>query len=165
MRIQRILAPLICSVLFTFGMTPAFAKPLVALTLVGVIAEKDAAGKSIMVPVESVQPKPGDAIHYTITASNTGSDAARAFVSQGRIPAGTAYEAGSSTIAAPGHIEFSLDAGKTWSAKPMVAVKNADGTTVMKPADPAAYTNIRWASGKELAAHASAAYSYVVIVK
>jgi uncharacterized repeat protein (TIGR01451 family) len=165
MRIQKLLAPLVCAMLFTFGVTPAFAKPAVALTLTGVIAEKDAAGKAVMVPVESVQPKPGEAIHYTITASNTGSDAAHGFVSQGRIPAGTAYEAGSSAIAAPGHIEFSLDNGKTWSIKPMVAVKNADGTTVMKPADVSAYTNIRAMSGKDLAAHASAAFTYVVLVK
>lgn len=165
MRFSRLAAPIICSVLFTLGLAPALAKPTVALKLVGFVAEKDASGKIVSVPVESVQPKPGEAIRYTITASNVSGDAARSFVPQGRIPVGTAFEAGSSTIAAPGRIEYSLDAGKTWSAKPMVPVKKPDGTTVMKPADPATYTNLRWITGKALAAHASASYTYVVLVK
>jgi uncharacterized repeat protein (TIGR01451 family) len=167
MRFFKLAAPIVCSVLFTLnaGMSPAFAKPAVALKLVGLIAEKTADGKTAMVPVESAAPKPGDAIHYTVTASNTSNEVAKAFSAAGRIPAGTAYEAASSTIPAPGHIEYSLDNGKAWSAKPLVAVKNADGTIVMKPADPATYTNIRWISGKDLAAHASASYTYVVLVK
>jgi len=167
MRYLRLIAPIVCSVLFTVsaGMSPAFAKPTVALKLVGMISEKAADGKMALVPVESVQPKPGEAIHYTITATNTSAEVAKAFIAQGRVPAGTAYEAGSSAIPAPGHIEYSLDNGKAWSAKPLVAVKNPDGTTVMKPADPATYTNVRWISGKDLAAHASASYTYIVLVK
>ncbi|MGB8267506.1 MAG: hypothetical protein WCE44_14350 [Candidatus Velthaea sp.] len=165
MRYHRLAAPIICSVLISLFGTNAIAKPVVALKLVGMLLEKDASGKSIAVPVESAQPKPGESIRYTVTASNTSGDVARTFVPQARIPAGTAYEPGSSVVAAPGHNEFSVDGGKTWSAKPMVAVKNADGTIVMKPADPASYTNIRWISGKDLSAHASASYTYVVDVK
>jgi uncharacterized repeat protein (TIGR01451 family) len=167
MRFLKFAAPIVCSVLFIAfaGISPAFAKPTVALKLVGMISENTADGKTAMVPVESVQPKPGDAIHYTITASNTSNEVAKAVAAAGRIPVGTAYEAASSTIPAPGHIEYSLDNGKAWSAKPLVAVKNSDGTIVMKPADPATYTNIRWISGKDLAAHASASYTYVVLVK
>ena len=69
MRFMKFAAPIVCSVLFALnaGMSPAFAKPTVALKLVGMISEKTADGKTAMVPVESVQPKPGDAIHYTVT--------------------------------------------------------------------------------------------------
>jgi uncharacterized repeat protein (TIGR01451 family) len=165
MRTPRLLAPIICSVLIALAGANAFAKPTVALKLVGVILEKDASGKITPVPVDSIPAKPGEAIRYTITASNTSGEVAKKFVPEGRIPNGTQYESGSSTIAAPGHIEFSLDNGKTWSEKPMVRVKAPDGSTAMKPADPVTYTNIRWVSGRDLAAHASTSYTYVVLVK
>jgi uncharacterized repeat protein (TIGR01451 family) len=165
MKISRLLAPIICSVLIALAGANAFAKPTVALKLAGVILEKDASGKVTPVPVDSTPAKPGESIRYTITASNTSGEIAKKFVPTGRIPSGTQYEPGSSTIAAPGHIEFSLDNGKTWSEKPMARVKQPDGSMAMKPADPATYTNIRWISGKDLAAHASASYTYVVLVK
>jgi uncharacterized repeat protein (TIGR01451 family) len=165
MRTPRLTAPIICSVLIALAGGNAFAKPTVALKLAGVILEKDASGKVTMVPVDSTPAKPGESIRYTITASNTSGEVAKKFVSSGRIPNGTQYEPGSSAIAAPGHIEFSLDNGKTWSAKPMIRVRQPDGSMAMKAADPAAYTNIRWISGKDLAAHASTSYTYVVLVK
>jgi len=165
MRISRLLAPIICSVLIAVAGADAFAKPTVALKLVGVILAKDANGKVTPVPVDSTPAKPGESIRYTITASNMSGEVAKKFVSAGRIPNGTQYEPGSSSIAAPGHIEFSLDNGKTWSEKPMARVKQPDGSMAMKAADPASYTNIRWISGKDLAAHASTSYTYVVLVK
>jgi len=165
MKTPRLLAPIFCSVLLALAGTSAFAKPTVALKLAGVLLEKDASGKITAQPVESAAAKSGDAIRYTITAANTSGEVAKKFVSEGRIPNGTQYEPGSSTIAAPGHIEFSLDHGKTWSAKPMVRVKQPDGSMALKPADPTAYTNIRWVSGKDLAAHTSVSYTYLVLVK
>jgi uncharacterized repeat protein (TIGR01451 family) len=165
MKAPRLLAPIICSVLIALAGASAFAKPTVALKLVGVILEKDASGKVTPVPVDSTPAKPGESIRYTITASNTSGEVAKKFTPEGGIPSGTQYEPGSSVVAAPGHIEFSLDNGKTWSAKPMVRVKQPDGSMAMKPADPATYTNLRWISGKDLAAHASTSYTYVVIVK
>ncbi len=165
MKTPRLVAPIICSVLIALAGGNAFAKPTVALKLVGVILEKNANGKITAIPVDSTPAKPGESIRYTITASNTSGEIAKKFVPTGRIPSGTQYEPGSSTIAAPGHIEFSLDNGKTWSEKPMARVKQPDGSMAMKPADPATYTNIRWISGKDLAAHASASYTYVVLVK
>jgi uncharacterized repeat protein (TIGR01451 family) len=165
MKNPRLLAPIICSVLIALAGANAVAKPTVALKLVGVLLEKDASGKVTAAPIESAPAKPGDSIRYTITAANTSGEVAKKFVSEGRIPNGTQYEPGSSTIAAPGHIEFSLDGGKTWSVKPMVRVKQPDGSTALKPADPATYTNIRWVSGKDLAAHTSTSYTYAVLVK
>jgi uncharacterized repeat protein (TIGR01451 family) len=165
MKFSRLAAPIICSVLIALAGTAAFAKPTVALKLIGVILEKDANGKPIAVPIESAEPKPGEAIRYTIVASNTSGEIAKKFSSAGRIPNGTQYQPGSSTIPAPGHVEFSIDDGKTWSEKPLARVKQADGTTALRPADPASYTNIRWISGKDLVAHGSTSYSYVVLVK
>jgi uncharacterized repeat protein (TIGR01451 family) len=165
MNIPRLAAPIICSVFIALAGTSAFAKPTVALKLVGVILEKDASGKVTPVPVESNPAKPGQSIRYTITALNTSAEVAKKFASEGRIPNGTQYEPGSSTIAAPGHIEFSLDGGKTWSEKPMARLKQPDGSMAIKPADPATYTNIRWLSGKDLPAHGTAAYTYAVLVK
>jgi uncharacterized repeat protein (TIGR01451 family) len=165
MNISRLAAPIICSVLIALAGTSAVAKPTVALKLVGVILEKNASGTITPVPVESTPAKPGESIRYTITAVNTSGEVAKKFASAGRIPSGTQYEPGSSTIAAPGHIEFSLDGGKTWAEKPMVRVRQPDGSMAIKPADPATYTNIRWLSGKDLPAHAAIAYTYAVLVK
>jgi uncharacterized repeat protein (TIGR01451 family) len=165
MKFTHLSAPIICSVLLFLAGANASAKPTVALKLVGVILERDPSGKVTPVPVDANPAKPGETIRYTITASNTSGEVARTFVPAGRIPNGTQYEPGSSAVAAPGRPEFSLDNGKTWSPRPMVRVKGPDGSTALKPADPAAYTNIRWIGGKDLAAHATASYTYMVLVK
>jgi uncharacterized repeat protein (TIGR01451 family) len=99
-------------------------------------------------------------IRYTINAKDTGSDAARRLELTGHVPAGTAFVAGS--VHGPGgHAEFSLDA-KTFSAHPMVAVKNAAGDVVMQPADPAQYVLIRWIKDGPLAAASLAGFAYDV---
>jgi hypothetical protein len=98
-----------------------------------------------------------------ITASNTGDQPALHVVPTGKIPTGTTYEAGSASGNGV-HVEFSLNGGKTWSQKPTVTVHTSTGD-VSKPADPAAYTSLRWVSEKPLLPKASATYSYEVQVK
>ena len=153
------------SIAILFSVSPAFAKANVALHLAGTVVEKSSDGKFIVVPVESIHPKSGEEIRYTISASNIGDSAAHAFVPQGRIPEGTAFESGSSPVVASVRIEFSLDGGKTWSAKPTSVVKKPDGTTSVKPTDPALFTNIRWMNAKDLAPRSSTSFTYAVKVK
>jgi uncharacterized repeat protein (TIGR01451 family) len=142
----------------------ASAKPSVTLKLTGSVVTKAADGHTTLTPVDKVQPQAGDAIQYDIVASNAGDSPALRLVPVGKIPAGTSYVVGSAK-APRAHPEFSLDGGKTWSASPTVRVRQPDGTTVVKKADPALYTSVRFITDGALAAHGTAAYTYEVRVK
>lgn len=142
----------------------ASAKPNVTLKLTGSVVTKAGDGHTMLTPVTSVALKSGDEIQYDIAAANAGTSPALRFVPVGKIPAGTAYVAGSAK-APRAHAEFSLDAGKTWSAAPTVTVKKPDGTTAVVPADPALYTMVRFVTQGALAPRATAAYTYEVRVK
>jgi len=142
----------------------ASAKPNVTLKLTGSIVTKAADGHVTLTPVDKVQPKAGDEIEYDIVASNAGDAPALRLVPVGKIPAGTSYVAGSAK-APRARAEFSLDAGKTWSAAPTVSVRQPDGTTVVKKADPSLYTAVRFVTDGAIAPHQTAAYIYEVRVK
>jgi uncharacterized repeat protein (TIGR01451 family) len=142
----------------------AMAKPNVTLKLTGSIVTKAADGRTTLTPVEKQQPKAGDEIRYDIVASNAGDSPALRLVPAGKIPAGTAYVDGSAK-APRAHPEFSLDGGKTWSAAPTVRVRQPDGTTVVKKADPSLYTAVRFVTDGALAPHQAVAYTYEVRVK
>ncbi|HEX3468719.1 MAG TPA: hypothetical protein VHT05_11630 [Candidatus Elarobacter sp.] len=143
----------------------AFAKPSVTLKLTGAVVSKAADGHTTLTPVDQTPPRSGDEIEYDIVAGNAGTSAALHLVPVGRVPAGTAYVAGSAK-AAGAHAEFSLDNGKTWSASPTVTVKDPNsGATVVKKADPALFTAVRFVGDGALAPHRSTVYTYEVRVK
>jgi uncharacterized repeat protein (TIGR01451 family) len=142
----------------------AAAKQPVAVALSGVYVERTADGKELDVPVESHAAIPGAVIRYEITTSNGGSSPVYHVTPQGRIPEGTAYRAGSASVAAAAHVEFSLDGGKTWSSTPTIIVRTAEGTkTVAAPAS--SYTALRWVGANALRAGTAAHYTYAVTVK
>ena len=144
--------------------SPERPRPTVTLKLTGSVVTKAADGHTTLTPVDKVALKTGDEIEYDIAASNTGAAPAQHLVPVGKIPAGTAYVDGSAK-APRAHVEFSLDSGKTWSATPMITVKNANGTTIVKKADPSLYTAVRFVTDGALAPHGSVAYTYEVRVK
>jgi uncharacterized repeat protein (TIGR01451 family) len=162
---QRIISAL-CAIIFCGVALGAIAdaKPSVALKLSGVLVEHDKNGGEKTSAVETAQLKPGDVVRYVIVASNAGSDPARNLVPVGQVPAGTAFVAGSATSKEAPHVEYSLDGGKTWSAAPTVKVHTPAGD-VVKKADPATYTSLRWIDGKPLAPKGSATFVYTVRVK
>jgi uncharacterized repeat protein (TIGR01451 family) len=142
----------------------ASAKPDVSLHLSGVTVVKVSGGGEKLVPLDpAVKLKTGEVVRWTIVGTNKGSDPALHFTPSDKIPAGTAYIAGSASTTA-GNAEFSLDGGKTWSSKPMVTVQTSTGP-VTKPADPSSYTNIRWIAEKPLAPKGSVRFLYEVRVK
>lgn len=143
--------------------TVASANPLVALKLSGSVVAKAADGTEKATPLGDAALKPGETIRYDISAFNKGDVPARSLVPAGKVPAGTEYESGTAVPSAAG-LEFSINDGKTWSAKPMVTVHTPAGD-VTKPADPATYTNVRWVTGKSLAVSAASTFSYEVLVK
>jgi uncharacterized repeat protein (TIGR01451 family) len=140
------------------------AKPAVELRLQGVLVEREASGAEKTTPVADAALKPGETVRYTIVATNRGTDPALGLRPVGKIPAGTAYEAGSAAGTSAARIEFSLDGGKTWSVSPKVKVKTADGI-VEKDADPQTFTTIRWIVVKPLDPKSSYTYTYQVRVK
>jgi uncharacterized repeat protein (TIGR01451 family) len=142
----------------------ALAKPNVTLKLTGSVVTMAADGHTTLTPVEKTELKPGDKVRWDIVARNGGDSAAQRLVLVEKIPTGTAYVDGSAT-GTKAHAEFSLDGGKTWSASPMVTVKDAEGKTVVKKADPSTYTALRFVAETTLGAQTSTAYVYEVRVK
>jgi uncharacterized repeat protein (TIGR01451 family) len=141
----------------------AQAKPVVALKLSAQMIQHQANGAEHFVPIDTAALKPGDEIRYVIVATNTGTNAAKNLVPVGRIPAGTAYVAGSAS-SPTANPEFSLDGGKTWAAMPTVKVHTRSGDVVQK-ADPATYTTIRWHESAALEPKASQTFVYAVTIK
>lgn len=143
----------------------AEAKPNVQLSLIGDIVEHQAGGADRLTPLSTSNPiESGKLIRYTVVAKNSGNEPARNLMPMGKIPSGTSYELKSSTSdAINSKVEFSIDNGKTWAAKPMVLVHTSQGN-VQKMAEPTMYTAIRW-NDKSLPAYAKATFSYEVRVK
>jgi uncharacterized repeat protein (TIGR01451 family) len=142
----------------------ADAKPAVMLKLTGSYVTKSSDGHVVLTPLDKVAAKPGDEIEWDIAATNGGTSPALKFIPKAAIPNGTAFIPGSVKMPA-GHPEFSLDGGKTWSASPVVAVKQPDGSMKDVKADPSLYTAVRFINDAPLAAHNEAQYSYDVRVK
>jgi hypothetical protein len=143
--------------------TAVFAKPVVVVTLSQATVVTSADGTQHLAPLTgSVPVTHGTAILYIVSAKDIGSDSARRLALTGRIPEGTAFTAGS-LRGHGGHAEYSLD-GKTFAARPMVAVKTSSGD-VMEPADPAQYVVVRWIKDSPLEPQSSAAFTYEVQVK
>lgn len=154
---------LVCLAMVALSATVALARPDVVLHLSGATVHKTASGEKFIPLDPHVKLKTGEVVRWTIVGMNKGSDPALHFTPSDKIQAGTAYVAGSATVAG-GKTEFSLDEGKTWSSKPTVTVQTQAGP-VSKPADPSSYTNIRWIADKPLAPKMSARFSFEVRVK
>lgn len=163
MRGKFLSAALVALMLVSTGVG-AWANPTVSLVLTGFIIGKDAKGAETATPIADTTVTPGKVIRYVITATNKGDQDAQKLVPIGLVPAGTAYEPASATVKDALRVEYSLDKGKTWSAKPMVTVHTPTGD-VVKPADPATYTRVRWIADKPLPPKGIVTYSYEVVVQ
>lgn len=141
----------------------ASAKPVVALTLSGSYVGKNDDGTPRLVAIERQHARPGDRIRWEIDAKSTGDQPARGFAAVGRIPAGTSFVSGSQS-ASGARVEYSLDGTRTWSASPTVVVQTPAGPVVRK-ADPATYTAVRWLGGPPLVPGTVTRYTYEVIVR
>jgi uncharacterized repeat protein (TIGR01451 family) len=141
---------------FAIAAGSAVAAPAVHVALAGAIVVRDASGAER-------QPAPGERIRYTVMTDNRGADPARSVVSSARVPAGTQFAPGSAAASGPATVEFSLDGGKTWSARPLVK-RHTPAGDVMVAAEPSAYTAIRWAVAT-LGAHERERFTYEVTVR
>src|SRR5712691_4610945 len=108
--------------------------------------------------------KPGEIINWTIDSANEGNGAARDYKAIGQIPEGTSLVAGTA-MSRGASVTYSIDGGKTFSARPTVEEKQTDGSTKCVPAPLSSYTQLRYEWSTPLEAGQKLSASYQVLVK
>jgi uncharacterized repeat protein (TIGR01451 family) len=157
----RFFSSLLILFLVASVVTAFVGRPEVKVALTGTITRNNQ-----MLPVEKAGLlHPGEILHWTITSHNDGTAPAHQYKTIGEIPSGTAYILGSAQADAAVNIVYSIDGGKTFTAKPLLEQKQPDGSLRKVAAPATMYTHIRYewdtplAEGKQLLA------SYKVRVK
>jgi len=107
---------------------------------------------------------PGEILDWTIASENSGNAAALEYKTVGHIPPGTTFVADSAKADGAKTV-YSIDGGKSYSAQPMIEVKQADGSVKRVPAPVAMYTEIRYEWADPLAQGGKLSASYKVRVK
>src|SRR5206468_10337798 len=87
--------------------------------------------------------QPGDEIRYRLVFTNVTAGPVRNIQFVDPIPAGMVYVLGSATADHAVRIEYSIDSGKSYAARPVIAAL-VNGQRVEKPAPRELYTHVRW---------------------
>jgi uncharacterized repeat protein (TIGR01451 family) len=87
--------------------------------------------------------QPGDEIRYRLVFTNVTTGPVKNIQFVDPIPSGMAYVPGSATSDQRVRAEYSIDSGRTYSARPTISVIE-NGKPVQKPAPPERYTHVRW---------------------
>jgi uncharacterized repeat protein (TIGR01451 family) len=87
--------------------------------------------------------RPGDVLGYSLAFTNTAGGTVNNVQFIDPLPKGLVYQAGSASADKKARIDYSIDGGKSYAERPMVAVMEA-GRRVEKPAPAVRYTHIRW---------------------
>lgn len=133
-------------------------RPLVAI----------ASGQTEWTPLPSgASLRPGETIRYIVTASNTSDRAIKNLVVTQPIPKGSVYVLNSATLPSVegARVDYSIDGGKSYSAKPTIRVKLENGEVVTRPAPETMYTNVRWAFGGSLSPKTVSNATYQVRIR
>lgn len=139
----------------------ASGRPEIRVALNGAVARSDE-----RVPLEKAGVvHPGEVLDWTITSVNEGDGEAREYRTVGQIPRGTSLVAGSAVAEYDAAVTYSIDNGKTFSARPVVEERLPDGTVKQAPAPVSMYTQVRYEWSEPFAAGKSLAASYKVRVK
>lgn len=160
------LLPVVALILLVLGSAAAFAqkkfmvlrtgRPEIKVLLSGVVERQ-----SGRIPVqEAATVKSGEVMDWTITSMNEGNAPAREYKAVGIVPPGTEFVAGSVTADGSAKVTYSIDRGKSFSERPTVDEKQADGTIKKVAAPTSMYTQIRyeWADPLEQGAKLNATY-------
>jgi uncharacterized repeat protein (TIGR01451 family) len=138
----------------------AIARPEVKVQLSATV-ERD----SELVPLEKASAvRPGEVLDWTILSENSGNAAAHDYKTVARIPRGTEFIAGSAKAEGAKAV-YSIDNGKSFSDKPTVEEKQADGTVKRVAAPVAMYTDIRYEWSDPLAQGGKLSAAYKLRVK
>jgi len=151
-----------------FGITQKFnnaaapaVRPEIKLNLAGTVSRD---GKTIAV-ADAGRVNSDEIIDWTITSVNVGTASAVSHEAVAQIPAGTSFVAGSAQSEVAAAISFSIDNGQTFSAKPTISVKQADGSVKEVTAPVSMYTQIRYQWDSPLSASNERKATYKVAVK
>ncbi len=125
-------------------------KPLVISAINKTAESAKAAGKERK---DGAMARPGDVLGYSLAFTNRTSGRVNHVQFVDPLPKGLVYRTGSARADKPVRIEYSIDGGKSYTARPMIAVMEA-GRRVEKPAPAESYTHIRWTVSGPLAAGA-----------
>ncbi len=109
--------------------------------------------------------QPGDILRYAIASENAGEMAAENLVITQPISPEMTYTLGSAKGNEIAVTTYSIDAGKTFVAEPMVEVTLPDGTVEMQPAPAEAYTHVKWDFSQALGAKEAVSVSLEATVK
>ena len=139
MRNRLLVSAFVCLLATTsiFALSSTAVQGKINLLLKGWVVRS---GETVALDKEAV--KPGDTITWSITSANETESAVTNFVATGLIPSGTTYIAGSASAQAS--LEFSLDSGKTWAARPLIRERDANGVERLVEAPPSRYTDLRF---------------------
>ncbi|HKS27629.1 MAG TPA: hypothetical protein VJS44_07410 [Pyrinomonadaceae bacterium] len=107
----------------------------------------------------------GEVVSWSIVSQNAGNASALDYRTVGQIPKGTSFVEGSAKADGAAAVTYSIDGGKTFTAKPMIAEKQPDGTMKQVPAPVSMYTQVRYEWADPLAAGGKLTASYQVRVK
>jgi uncharacterized repeat protein (TIGR01451 family) len=136
------------------------ARPEVKIQLAASV-ERDAK----VLPLEKTTAvNPGDILDWTIMSENSGNAPALEYKTVGHVPQGTTFVADSAKADGAKAL-YSIDGGKSYSAQPMIQVKQADGSVKQVPAPVSMYTEIRYEWADPLAQGGKLSASYKVRVK
>jgi hypothetical protein len=106
----------------------------------------------------------GEMLDWNINSVNQGAGDAQHYRVVGQISAGTTFVAGTAKGEETPQITYSIDAGKTYSALPMIDEKQADGTIKKVAAPVSMYTQVMFEWAKPLVSLAKLNAGYRVRV-
>jgi uncharacterized repeat protein (TIGR01451 family) len=167
-RVPRVLLAAFCLLTlataagFARGHFKAFAsaRPNVKVTLSGTV---ERSGQKIPVDQASLI-KAGEVIDWTISSENSGEAPAHQYKAVGKIPNGMQLVAGSTSSDGSATVMYSIDFGKSFSAKPTVPERQADGSIKQISAPVSSYTHVRYEWSDPLSQGAKLNASYKVKV-
>jgi uncharacterized repeat protein (TIGR01451 family) len=133
------------------------------------VAIKDAQGQtkvSWQALNNGAEVESGNVLRYTVKGVNEGNRAAKNLTVVQPVPQGLSYVLNSATASAGApETTFSIDGGKTFAAKPTIAVTLPNGQIEYRPAPVTAYSNVRWTFSQPINPKATTVLAYQVSVK
>lgn len=109
--------------------------------------------------------KPGDIVRYTVSGNNRTEQPIAGLVLTDDLPANTVYVMGSAASVGGATVTYSIDGGKTYTAKPTIQVTLPDGRVETRPAPAERYTHVRWTFQNAVPAKSTVSGQYQVRVQ
>lgn len=109
--------------------------------------------------------RPGDIVRYTVNGNNRTEQPIAGLVLTDDLPANTVYVMGSAASVGGATVTYSIDGGKTYTAKPTIQVTLPNGRVETRPAPAERYTHVRWTFQSAVPAKSTVSGQYQVRVQ